>query len=149
MSELVVHTEFILKHMEGKVEFIDLTEEVQSIVSKSKIKNGLVTVLAAHTTCAIMLQEKDKFLFSDLLDVLQNVAPKALRMGQYRHPDPHHADDFLNAHSHLRAGLMCQSQTLPIIDGKLYLGTHQKIILAELEDSHERKLKICVHVVGE
>ena len=147
---MAVYTNFITKETNlGKPEFFDITDEVQSIVSKSGIKNGLTTVFTPSATSSIILNEDDKFLFSDFFDVFEKIAPKALRLGHYRHPDPHHVDDFLNAHSHLRCSITGQSQTVPIIDGKLHLGTYQRIIFLELEDIRKRKRKICVQVIGE
>lgn len=147
---MTVYTDFITKEtIVGKPEFFDITEEVQAIVSKSRIENGLATVFTPSATSAVILNENDKFLFLDLFDVLEKIVPKVLRMGQYRHPDPHHIDDILNAHSHLRTSIMGQSQTVPIIDGKLHLGTYQRIIFLELEDIRKRKRKICVQVIGE
>jgi len=147
---MTVYTDFITKEtVMGKPEFFDITEEAQFIVSKSKIKNGLATVFTPSATSAIILNENDKFLYLDLFDVLEKITPKALRTGQYHHPDPHHVDNFLNAHSHLRCSIMGQSQTIPIIDGKLLLGTYQRIIFLELEDIRKRKRKICVQVTGE
>ena len=147
---MTVYTGFITKEtVMGKPEFFDITEEVQSIVSRSRIKNGLVTVFTPSATSSIILNENDKPLFLDLFDALERIAPKALRLGQYRHPDPHHIDNFLNAHSHLRCSIMGQSQTIPVIDGKLHLGTYQRIIFLELEDIRKRKRRICVQVIGE
>jgi len=147
---MTVYSDFIEKETDtGKPKFINLTDEVQSIVSKSRIKNGSVLVFTPSATSSIILNETDESLFLDLFDVLEKIVPKALRRGQYRHPDPQHIDDLLNAHSHLRSSIMGQSQIVPIIDGKLCLGTYQKIIFLELEDIRKRERRICVQVIGE
>ena len=65
---MTVYTDFITKDtIVGKPEFFDITEDVQAIVSKSRIENGLATVFTPSATSAIVLNENDKFLFFGLV----------------------------------------------------------------------------------
>ena len=150
-----------------KTEFHDITDKVESIVSKSKIKNGLVTIYSPHTTCAVLIQEDShdtvdgtKFLFQDLIDVFQRMAPRCERVGQYYHPGPKHISFgksigeklpwLLNTHAHLRASIMAtSSQTIPLKDGKLTIGRFQRIYFVDLDDKRPRKRSVYVQVVGE
>jgi len=150
-----------------KIEFHDITDKVESIVSKSKIKNGLVTVYSPHTTCSVLIQEDShdtvdgtKFLLQDLIDVFERVTPRCERVDQYRHPGPEHIEFgksigdklpwLLNTHAHLRASIMAaSSQVIPLKEGKLTLGRFQRIYFVDLDDRRSRKRNVYVQVVGE
>jgi len=146
---MTVYSETFNIHTNERDLFHDITQKVQSIVTKSKIMNGLVTVTVLHTTCGLTLNEWDPNLFADLYDLLEKVIPKALRMGHYRHPAPKHVDRLLNAHSHLRSVIIGQSQTIPVNEGKVQLGTYQKFIFIELEGLLEKDRRIFVQIMGE
>jgi len=150
-----------------RTEFHKITDKVKSVLSKSKIKNGIATIYSPHTTCPLLIQEDSldadpegtRFLFQDLLDVFEKIIPRCYRIGQYIHPGPKmikYAEDLgdqlgyvLNTHAHLRSSLMCHSQTIPVVDGKLQLGIHQDLWFIDLDDTRERERKIHVQVIGE
>jgi secondary thiamine-phosphate synthase enzyme len=121
----------------GEIEFVDLTEKVQEAVSKSAVKNGLVHVFAPHATGILILTENDFSLLADIKDWLQEIIP---RDRSYRHPS--------NAHSHLRSVLLPPDKTLPVVDGKIELGTWQSILFVET-DVYARKRTVIVQVLGE
>ncbi len=121
----------------GEIDFTDLTEEVQEIVSKSQVKNGIVHVFAPHATGVIVLTEHDWNLLKDIKAVLQKLIPK---QGSYNHPS--------NAHSHLRSMFLPPDKTLPIVNGKLVLGTWQSILFVET-DVHSRQRTVMVTALGE
>jgi len=81
----------------GEIDFIDLTSEVQEVVNRSGIRNGLVHVFAPHATGVIILTEHEPSLDSDIRNFLEKIIPKH---AGYRHPS--------NAHSHLRSMILCQ-----------------------------------------
>jgi len=163
---VTVYSKSITLQSRGKWVFHDVTDEVKSVVSNSNIKNGLATVYSPHTTCTVLIQEDchdasngTKFLFQDLMDIFERVIPKCQRVGQYRHPGPEHisvtknrGEDLawqLNTHAHLRACILCPSQTIPLNDGKLSLGTFQRIYFLDLDDTRARKRSVQVQVVGD
>ncbi len=121
----------------GEIDFIDLTENVQKTVSKSQVKNGIVHIFAPHATGVIVLTEHDWNLLEDIRKTLEELTPK---QRQYRHPS--------NAHSHLRSMFLAPDKTLPIIDGKLALGTWQSVLFVEV-DVHPRRRKVIIQVLGE
>lgn len=136
------------------LEFRDLTDEVEEFVSVSKIKNGQVLVYSTHTTLAICVNEKEKGIVKDFKNVLNKLIPKD---DYYCHNDltirtenlvcQSAASDCLNGHSHCTHLLMRNSETIPIIDGKLMLGMWQKIFAIELDCC--RKRKVIVQVIGD
>lgn len=121
----------------GEIDFVDLTEKVQNIVAKSGAKNGLAHVFAPHATGILVLTEYEPSLMADLREALEKLIPK---QASYRHPS--------NAHSHLRSLFLCPDRTLPVIDGRVVLGTWQSLVFVET-DVYPRQRTIVVQVIGE
>ena len=108
----------------------DITDEVQSLVTN---KAKTVTVFVAHTTCAITTADLDPGTDLDMLDAIKAMIPNL----QYRHPhDPAHV------WTHIASSLIGPSVTIPITDGKLLLGTWQRIVLIELDVPRQRQVII-------
>jgi len=136
------------------MEFRDLTDEVEKFVEESKIKNGQVLVYSTHTTLAICVNEKEKGIVADFKSLTDKLVPKN---AYYQHNDltkrtenlvcQSGASDCLNGHSHCTHLLMRNSETIPIIDGKMMLGMWQKIFAIELDCCRPRK--VLVQVMGE
>ncbi len=122
---------------DGEVQFIDITDQIQEVVEKSKIHQGMVFVFSPHATGAIILNENDQSLLDDFKDLLERLIPKS---GSYRHP--------INAHSHLRSIFMEPSKAIPVRDGRLALGTWQSIIWVEV-DTRPRTRTVMVTVLGD
>ena len=148
--------------------FHDVTELVKSAVVESGIKNGIAVVYSQHTTCSVTIQEEShdqtfdgtKFLLQDLLDVMENLAPKCQREGQYLHPGPAHishacgklnekAEWSLNTEAHLRSCLMGRSESIPVIGGKLELGEFGQVYFIDFDMVRSRKRTVHVQIVGE
>jgi len=121
----------------GEIDFIDLTSKVEEVVSRSGIRNGLVHVFAPHATGVIILTEHEPSLDNDIRDFLEKIIPK--RAG-YQHPS--------NAHSHLRSMLLCPDRTLPVIDGRVVLGTWQSLVFVET-DVYPRRRTVIMQAIGE
>lgn len=135
----------------GCGQFIDLTDDVVKVVERSQVREGMAVVYSPHTTCAVVINERESGFIEDFQEMLENIAP---RDGvYYRHDDlsirteglegdPHQVP---NGHSHCRAALMgSASQTIPVIDGELTLGKWQKIFFCELDRARSRKVFIQV-----
>jgi secondary thiamine-phosphate synthase enzyme len=133
---LNIYNETLTISTKGEIEFIDLTERVQKIVSQHGVKNGLVHVFAPHSTGIIILTEQEPGLLGDIKALLEKLAPKN---GRYSHPS--------NAHSHLRSVLMPPDKTIPIIDGHLALGTWQSLVFVET-DVYPRRRTLVIQIIG-
>ena len=117
----------------------DITEQVRAIVSKSKVKTGVVSVYVQGATAAIMIQENwDNSVQNDVVSLLNKLIPHGVW--------EHDAQDN-NGDSHLKAGIVGPSETIPIIDGKLGLSTWQNIFLCEFDGPRSSR-KIAVTVMG-
>ncbi|MEK6947131.1 MAG: secondary thiamine-phosphate synthase enzyme YjbQ [Nanoarchaeota archaeon] len=120
-----------------KHELIDITEKVNLIIKKSKIKNGLCNIFAAHATAAIIINENyDPNICLDLLDSLNKLIPS----GIWRHDK---IDG--NADSHIKSAILGPSETIPINNGKLQLGQWQSVMMAELDGPrNDRKIIVTI-----
>jgi secondary thiamine-phosphate synthase enzyme len=132
-----VYVESIKFNTKGEVDFIDITDKVADIVKRSGVRNGLAHIFAPHATALITLNEYTPDLLKDFEELLEHLAP---RRAVYEHP--------VNAHSHLRSMLVNPSKTVPVVDGRLLLGTWQSIIFIEA-DTHPRSRTVIVQVIGE
>jgi len=126
----------------GEVDILDITNNIQRIISESTFQSGIVCVFVIGSTGAVTTIEYEPGLIKDLPRALEKIAPKK---DHYDHHETWHDD---NGHSHVRASLMRPSITLPFKDGKLIHGTWQQIVFVEL-DTRPRNRIISVQVVGE
>jgi secondary thiamine-phosphate synthase enzyme len=121
----------------GEIEFIDLSDRIEELVTCSKITNGFVHVFAPHATGIIILTENDSALLDDIRNLLDEIVPRDRR---YIHPS--------NAHSHLRSILFSPCKTLPVVNGRLELGTWQSILFVET-DVYPRQRSVLVQIMGQ
>jgi secondary thiamine-phosphate synthase enzyme len=111
-------------------EVVDITEAVQEFVTPEA---SAVNVFVAHTTCAVTAADLDPGTDEDLLDAVWQMIPKL----KYRHPhNPAHVP------AHLASSIIGPSVTVPAKNGKLILGTWQRIILVELDGPRTRHLVV-------
>ena len=103
----------------------DITNQVNEILSKTKIQNGIVSVYVQGATAAIMIQENwDQSVQNDVINLLKKLIPSGVW--------EHDAQDN-NGDSHLKAGIIGPSETILIIGGKIGLSTWQNIFLCEFD----------------
>jgi len=126
----------------GEVDIIDITQDIQNTITKSKLKQGIACVFVPGSTGTLTTIEYEPGLMKDLPAALEKIAPKKQ---YYHHHETWHDD---NGHSHVRASLMGPSITLPIKDGKLIHGTWQQIVFVEL-DTKNRNRNLIVEIIGE
>ena len=131
-------------------EFIDITDWVAECVSESNIANGFAVVFSKHTTAAVKINENEPLLLDDMAAFLEKLFP---RQHDYQHNNFEirtvnmNEDESPNGHAHLQHLLMGTSETVPVIDGEIQLGTYQSVFFIELD--HPRPREVMVHVVGE
>jgi secondary thiamine-phosphate synthase enzyme len=115
----------------GQCQFVDITSQVQSTVSESKIVNGVVIVYIPHTTAGITINENaDPSVQSDIIAHLDEMVPQS---GKFRHAEG-------NSPAHIKSSMMGSSVTIFIDDGKLSLGTWQGIYFCEFDGPRTRKV---------
>jgi secondary thiamine-phosphate synthase enzyme len=135
-------------------QFIDITDDVLEAVSRSEVRNGQVVVYSPHTTCAVVIQERESGFMEDFVELMDQLVPRESHY--YRHDDlsirtegiEEDTADFPNGHSHVRAALLSStSQTIPIVDRKAMLGRWQRVFFCELDRARRRK--VLLQVTGE
>ncbi len=125
------------------IEFVDLTAEINAHLAASRIEQGEVTVFSRHTTAAIKINEAEELLIEDFKLLLRRLCPP--EQG-YNHNDmsrrkpPIAPDERPNAHSHCMHLLLSTSETIPVADFRLALGTWQRVFLVELDGPRERQV---------
>ena len=137
-----VYFEEIMIQTKGEVDIVDITPEVQDIVVKSNLRQGIVCLFIGGSTGALTTIEHEPGLLKDFPRALETIAPKGVH---YDHHETWHDD---NGHSHVRASLIGPSLSIPIKDGHVVHGTWQQIVFIEL-DTQPRKRAITVQLVGE
>jgi secondary thiamine-phosphate synthase enzyme len=137
MADFKVFNTNISFDTKGEIEFIDLTDQIQAAVAKSRIRNGVVHVFAPHATGVLILTENEYGLLEDIRAFLEKMVP---RNKEYAHPS--------NAHAHLRSVLLPPDRTLPVVDGGVEFGTWQSLMFVET-DVHPRRRTVIVQVMGE
>jgi secondary thiamine-phosphate synthase enzyme len=125
----------------GNGHIVDITEGVARVVATAEVDRGLVTAFAVGSTVAITTMEHEPGGVSDLQAILDRLIPPG---EPYEHNRLNHDT---NAHAHLRAALIGPSVTVPIVDGRLALGTWQQIVLLDFDD-RPRTRTVTVQVVG-
>lgn len=120
----------------NKKELVDVTSQVKKIVSESKVREGICLVFARHATAAIVINENaDPNFRQDVNDCLDKLIPE----GIWLHDQ---IDD--NGAAHLKSSIVGPQQAIPVVDGKLALGTWQGIGLLELDGPREREVVVIV-----
>jgi secondary thiamine-phosphate synthase enzyme len=125
----------------GSNDISDISEEVQKIVTDSKMKEGSALVFVPGSTAGITTIEYEKGLLKDYPQFFEKIIPSGAR---YNHDDTW-GDG--NGFSHIRASLQGSSFTVPFAEGKLLLGTWQQIILIDF-DNIPRNRKVIVQLTG-
>lgn len=117
----------------------NITPQLEDFIESTAIKNGQILVFSRHTTTALAINENEVRLLEDIKVFLQKLAPNS---EHYLHNDLHlrdvPEDEPINAHSHLMAMMLSTSEFIPIVDGKLALGTWQSVLFFELDGPRKR-----------
>lgn len=139
---MLVYTDTISLSTRGFSDIINITPAVLSVLKQSQIVNGLVTVFCPGSTGSITTIEYESGVLEDLKDALDRIAPENIF---YKH-DERWGDG--NGFSHVRAALMKPGLSVPLVGGRLTLGTWQQIVFIDF-DNRDRHREIVVQVSGE
>ncbi|HTX12040.1 MAG TPA: secondary thiamine-phosphate synthase enzyme YjbQ [Solirubrobacteraceae bacterium] len=125
----------------GHGHIVDITPGVESVLSTSGVDRGVVTVFATGSTVAITTMEYEPGGVRDLQALLDRLIPSA---GEYEHNRRNHDT---NAHAHLRAAVIGPSEAIPVVEGRLTLGTWQQVVLIDFDD-RPRQRTVTVQVLS-
>jgi len=131
------------------MEFIDITDKINSALQKCEVQNGIVNIQSLHTTMAVVVNENEPLLIQDIKAMLEKLAPSG---------EKYHHDNFDirtvnmcegecdNGHSHCKAIHLSSAQMLNVLDGVLQLGQWQRVFALELDRARPRK--IALQIIG-
>jgi secondary thiamine-phosphate synthase enzyme len=137
----MVHTHGFKLSTKGDNDVHDITVEVSAASKASGVRNGIVTVFVPGSTAGVTAIEYERGMIKDLQEFLDRTAPPD---APYHH---NHGGDS-NGHAHVRSAFIGPSLTVPLIEGRLGLGTWQQIVLVDFDD-RPRKREVTVQVLGE
>ena len=130
------------------IEFVDLTDRINEHLRRTNLRDGAVTVFSRHTTAAIKINEAEELLIEDFKHFLRRLCPVE---HAYNHNDmsrrkpPIAIDERPNGHSHLMHLLLSTSETIPVSDFRLALGTWQRVFMIELDGPRTREVMVRCH----
>jgi secondary thiamine-phosphate synthase enzyme len=124
----------------GNGHVVDLTDGVARVIAATGVERGLVTVFAIGATVGVTTMEYEPGGVSDLQRLLDRLIPVE---GDYEHNRLNHDS---NSHAHLRAALIGPSETIPVVEGRMTLGTWQQVVLVDFDD-RPRDRTVSVHVL--
>ena len=137
---MAVHGGQLRLQTSGHGQVIDITDGVQRVIAAADVARGVVTAFAVGSTVAVTTMEYEPGGVHDLQRLLERLIPQA---GDYEHNRLNHDS---NSHAHQRAALIGPSETIPVVDGRLTLGTWQQIVLVDFDD-RPRERTVNVQVV--
>ena len=122
--------------------FLDITKDVQALVLESGLDNGVCTLFIKHTSASLVIQENyDPSVRQDFETIFSKLVPEDF-------PYVHNMEGKDDMPAHIRSALTSTSETVPVVNGKLSLGTWQGIYIWEHRDqSHIRK--VTISLIGE
>lgn len=141
MSRPAVHSGLLRLSTRGHGDVVDLTEGVRSVLRTSQVALGVAHVFVTGSTAAVTTMEYEAGGVADLQGLLERLIPTK---GDYDHNARNHDT---NAHAHLRAAVLGPSLSVPVVDGRLILGTWQQVVLADFDD-RPRERQVTVQIIG-
>jgi secondary thiamine-phosphate synthase enzyme len=135
-------TEYLTFKTKSKKEFINITYDVEKLVQKSSIKEGICLVNAMHITASVFINDNESGLHHDYDKWLEELAPHT-PIDQYRHNDT--GED--NADAHLKRQVMGREVVIAITDGNLDFGPWESIFYGEFDG--QRNKRVLIKIIGE
>ncbi len=134
------HTEYLWFNTKTKREYINITRDVEDILAKSGIREGMILVSAMHITAGVWVNDAESGLLQDIDDWLEGLAP-------YRDGYRHHRTGETNGDAHLKNLIVHSQVVVPVTDGALDFGPWQQIYYAEFDGM--RRKRLIVKIMGE
>jgi secondary thiamine-phosphate synthase enzyme len=133
------YTEYLVFETKKRREMVHITDEVERIVERSGVRDGLCFVSPMHITAAVYVNDLESGLIEDIAQWLEELAPAR---PEYKH----HRTGEDNGDAHLKSLLLHHETTLPMTDGQLDHGPWQRVLYAEFDG--QRRKRVIVKVLG-
>lgn len=133
MSSEVINDKIELSVKSG-TEVKNVTSKIKDFVKKNKIKTGQITVFTQGSTGAVTIIEYEPNLVQDFKNSMERIAPSDIT---YEHKKTWNDD---NGHSHIRASVVGCSETIPVVNGQLTLGTWQQVVVVDFDTKARKRV---------
>jgi secondary thiamine-phosphate synthase enzyme len=140
IGHMKFHTEYLTFRTKNHREYINITPQVESALSKSGIREGMILVSAMHITAGVYVNDAEDGLIRDIDEWLEGLAP-------FRQDYRHHRTGETNGDSHLKSLIVHHEVIVPVTDGKLDFGPWQQVYYAEFDG--QRSKRVIIKVMGE
>jgi len=141
VRQVAVHSGDLQISTEGDADVLDITADVQRVVAGGSVDDGIVTAFVRGSTAALTTMEFEPGGVADLRELLDRLVPVE---GDYEH---NRLNRDTNSHAHQRASLIGASEQVPLVSGRLALGTWQQLVLIDFDD-RPRERTVLVQVVS-
>jgi secondary thiamine-phosphate synthase enzyme len=138
---VATHSSELKLSTRGDADVIDITAAVQNVVSAAPSDEGVATAFVRGSTAAVTTMEYEPGGVADLRALLDRLVPAE---GDYEHNRLNHDS---NSHAHQRASLIGPSESIPVVDGRMTLGTWQQLVLIDFDD-RPRERTLVVQIVS-
>ncbi|MBI3623070.1 YjbQ family protein [Candidatus Pacearchaeota archaeon] len=135
------YTKKLVMHTKKKIEFVNITKDVEKAVNESKVREGLVLINAMHITASVFINDDEQGLLSDFEKWLEKLATKDINL--YKHNLT--GED--NAYSHLWRTIMGREVVIAITQGKLDFGPWESIFYGEFDGQRDKR--IIIKIIGD
>ena len=140
MPRVAVHSGEMRLSTRGDADVIDITADVERIVAEGPVEDGLVTAFVRGSTAAVTTMEFEPGGVHDLRALLDRLVPVE---GDYEH---NRLNNDTNSHAHQRASMIGASEQVPLIEGRLSLGTWQQLVVIDFDD-RPRERSVVLQVI--
>jgi secondary thiamine-phosphate synthase enzyme len=134
------HTEYLTFNTRKKREYINITTDVESVLHKAGIQEGMILVSAMHITAGVWINDAEDGLLADIDEWLEHLAP-------FRQDYRHHRSGETNGDAHLKSLLVHHEVIVPVTNGVMDFGPWQQIYYAEFDG--QRRKRLVIKVMGE
>lgn len=130
---MIAHTEYVTFNTKKRYEIIDITERVEQVRAKARLRDGYILVSTMHITASIFVNDHEPGLWEDIMQWLEELAPAK---PSYRH----HQTGEDNADAHLKRMLLGHQVLVPVTDGKLDLGPWERVHYGEFDGRRPKRV---------
>lgn len=146
---MIVEQKQVELETKTQFEMVNITDKVRQAVVEAKLQNGVVVIFVPHTTAAVKINHDEPLLKQDMMKMLYRVAPVDINYAHdfFEIRTEARANERSNGHAHAKAFLLTDSETVPVMKGKMALGERQSIFFVELDGG--RKRRVIIEILGE
>lgn len=142
MKDLIAFTEHVTITTKQRYEILDITDRVEEVRKRAKLFDGFVLVSTMHITASIFVNDHESGLWQDIMAWVEDLAP---RKPEYKH----HLTGEDNADAHLKRMLLGHQVIVPVTDGKLDLGTWERVHYGEFDGQRPKRILLKAVGIGE